>query len=132
MSLQQQIQSDLKGAMKAKDKVKTSAIRIVMGEFARQPQKELSDDQVIGIIRKLIKSEKELLAVSKGSDTSFIDALEEYLPQQATEEDIRGWIKDNVDFSEFKNVMQAMRPIMAHFGSTADGNLVKKVLQEFS
>lgn len=132
MGLQQKIQSELKDAMKAKDTAKTGAIRIVLGEFARQPSKELNDEQVVGILKKLIKSERELLAVSKGTDTSFIDILETYLPQQATEDDIRNWIKENVDLSEFKNAMQAMRPIMTHFGPSADGNLVKKVLQELS
>lgn len=132
MSLQEQIRSELKGAMKAKDTAKTGAIRILIGEFQRQPDKELSDDQVVGIIKKLIKSEREMLAASKSDDTSFIDVLEGYLPKQATEEEVRQWIEDNVDFSSFGNAMQAMRPIMAHFGSTADGNMVRKVLGEFA
>jgi len=130
ISLQQSIQSELKDAIKAKDSVRTGAIRILIGEFQRQPDKELADDQVIGIIKKLIKSEKELLAASGDTDTSFITVLERYLPQQASEDDIRQWIADNIDFSSFANKMQAMRPIMAHFGSTADGNTVKKILQE--
>lgn len=130
MSLQNTIQGGLKDAMKAKDTVKTGAIRILIGEFQRQPEKELSDDQVIQIIKKLIKSEKELLAASGESDTGYITVLEDYLPAQASEDDIRAWITDNIDFSEFKNKMQAMRPIMTHFGSSADGNIVKKILQE--
>lgn len=130
MSLQNTIQGGLKDAMKAKDTVKTGAIRILIGEFQRQPEKELRDDQVIQIIKKLIKSEKELLAASGESDTGYIRVLEDYLPAQASEDDIRTWITGNIDFSEFKNKMQAMRPIMAHFGSSADGNIVKKILQE--
>ena len=47
----------------------------------------------------------------------------------ADEDDISAWIASNVDFSQFKNKMQAMKPIMAHFGAAADGNLVKKILQ---
>jgi uncharacterized protein len=130
MSLQNTIQGELKNAMKAKDTVKTGAIRILIGEFQRQPEKELRDDQVIQIIKKLIKSEKELLAASGDKDTGYIAALEEYLPAQASEDDIRTWINENIDFSQFNNKMQAMRPIMNHFGSTVDGNTVKKILQE--
>jgi uncharacterized protein len=130
MSLQEDIQAELKTSMKAKDAERTGAIRILIGEFQRAPEKELSDDQVIGIIKKLIKSERELLAASGEEDSGFISILEEYLPKQASEADIRSWILENIDFASLNNKMQAMRPIMAHFGSSADGNIVKKVLQE--
>lgn len=129
MSLQKKIRDELKTAMKAKDTARTGAIRILIGEFQRQPEKELSDDQVVGIIKKLIKSEKELLAASGEEDTGYIAVLEGYLPQQASEDEIKTWVEANIDFSQFGNKMQAMRPIMAHFGSSADGNTVKKILQ---
>lgn len=132
MGLQQKIQSELKDAIKSRDTEKTGAIRILIGEFQRQPEKELSDDQVVGIIKKLIKSEKELLAASGEKDSPYIAVLESYLPRQATEDEIRGWVADNIDFSTFANKMQAMRPIMTHFGSTVDGNTVKKILQELN
>lgn len=130
MSLQQNIKDELKSSMKAKDSVRTGAIRILIGEFQRQPEKELSDDKVVGIIKKLIKSERELLAASGDEDTGYIGVLEGYLPQQASEDDIKAWINSNIDFNQFGNKMQAMKPIMAHFGSTVDGNTVKKILQE--
>ena len=103
-----------------------------MGEFARQPTKELTDEQVVAIIRKLVKSEKESSASGAESDNDYLAILEAYLPQMASSEDIQAWIKTNIDFSQFKNKMQAMKPIMAHFGSTADGNLVKQILQEMA
>ena len=131
MSLQEQISAELKTAMKSRDRVKTDAVRVLIGEFQRQPKKELTDQQVAGIIRKLIKSEKELLAASGSEDSGFIEVLEGYLPQQAGEEEIRKWIAENIDFSDFNNTMQAMKPIMAHFAGNADGNTVKKILQMF-
>lgn len=131
MGLQERIVADLKTAMKSKDRARTDAVRVLIGEFQRQPDKELPDQQVTAIIRKLIKSEKELLAVSGSDDSGFIEILEEYLPQQASEEDIRSWIAEHIDFSQFKNRMQAMKPIMAHFGGNVDGNTVKKILQSF-
>lgn len=131
MSLQEQISAELKTAMKSRDRVRTDAVRVLIGEFQRQPEKELTDQQVAGIIRKLIKSEKELLAASGSQDSGFIDVLEGYLPQQAGEDEIRKWIAENIDFSEFNNTMQAMKPIMAYFAGNADGNTVKKILQTF-
>ena len=131
MGLQTQITADLKTALKSKDRVRTAAVRVLIGEFQRQPDKELSDQQVAGIIKKLIKSEKELLAASGQEDSGFIEILEGYLPQQASEEEIREWITVHIDFSEFNNKMQAMKPIMAHFAGNADGNTVKKILHSF-
>lgn len=129
MSLQETIKSGLKTSMLNKDTARTGVIRILIGEFQRQPEKELGDDTVIGIIKKLIKSERELIAAGGTGDEEYIAILESYLPQQASEEDIRNWIIENVDFSQFGNKMQAMKPIMAHFGSSADGNIVKSILQ---
>ncbi len=132
MSLQKQISADLKTSMKNRDKVRTDAVRVLIGEFQRQPDKELSDQQVAGIIKKLIKSEKELLAASGAEESGFIEVLEGYLPRQASEEEIREWIDTHIDFSAFNNKMQAMKPIMAHFAGNADGNTVKKILQSLA
>lgn len=132
MLLQEKIKAELTVSMKARDTARTGAIRILIGEFQRQPEKMLEDEQVIGIIKKLIKSERELLAASGKEDSGYIAVLEGYLPKQVSEEEIRSWVKDNIDFASYKNKMQAMRPIMAHFGSGADGNSVKKILQELS
>ncbi len=133
MSLQERIKKDLAAAMKAKDEEKKSILRVILGEMSRQSQKEIADTETVRIIRKLIKSEKEVLAQSGAGDTDrFIEVAESYLPQMADEDRIRAWIRDNIDFSVYKNKMQAMGPIMKHFGDSADGATVKKVLQEMA
>lgn len=129
--MQESLKEDLKVSMKARDTDRTGAIRILMGEFARQPEKVLDDDQVIAIVKKLIKSERELLAAQGNEASPFLTIMEEYLPKQASEDDIYIWVKENIDFSSFGNKMQAMKPIMQHFGSSVDGNVVKKILQKF-
>lgn len=131
MSMQESLREDLKVAMKARDTDRTGAIRILMGEFARQPEKVLSDEQVIAIVKKLINSERELLAAQKQEGSPFLTIIEEYLPKQASEEEIYAWVEKNIDFSAYGSKMQAMKPIMQHFGSAVDGNTVKKVLQKF-
>jgi len=131
MRIQEQIKQDLKQAMKDKDEEKKNTLRIIIGEFGRAEAKELSDDEVIKIVRKLIKSEQESLEHSGKSalDSRYIQILESYLPQMASDEEIRRWIAENIDFSHYKNKMQAMRDIMANFGAAADGNQVKQILQ---
>lgn len=131
MSIQTQIKKDLMSAMKAKDEVRKDTLRVVMGEFGRADSKQLSDDAVIKILRKLIKSEKETLAqVGSEEDSAFIQIIEGYLPQPADEDEITSWVKENIDLSQFKSKMQAMGPIMKHFGARADGNAVKAILQK--
>lgn len=128
MSLQEKIKAGLKEAMLARDEARTSTLRIILGEFARQAQKELSDQEVQGVIRKLVKSESEMLKLSGAESSEYMQVLEGYLPKQATEDEIRDWIGTNINLADFANKMQAMKPIMNNFGGSADGNLVKKVL----
>ena len=144
--LLKKLKDDLKKAMLGKDNQARDTIRIVMGEYpsltvpielesgkkttrVKKPE-EITNDDLLGIIRKLVKSEKTVLEIKKKESSDYLEILESYLPQMATKEEITAWINENIDFSEFKNSMQAMGTIMKHFGKLADGNLVKQILQE--
>lgn len=130
MTLQDQIKNDLLAAMKAKDSETTSALRVILGEFGRMASKTLNDNEVIKILKKLYKAEKEVLdRQGRKEDSQFMAILERYLPQRVSQADIESWIRANIDFSAYGNKMQAMRDIMRHFGNSADGNMVKAVLQ---
>lgn len=127
MNLQKRIQDRFH--TKGLDKKEKDALRVVVGEIQRQRSKDLSDQEVVQILRKLINSEKEM---GQRQDQDYIQLLEAFMPQEASQEEIAQWIRENVDFSKYSNKMQAMREIMAHFGARADGNTVKAVLnQEF-
>lgn len=129
MTLQEQIKKDLIEAIKAKDSVRKEALRVVLGEFDRQNKKEFTDQEVAAVLRKLVKSERETLELKGESDSGFLRTLGEYLPKMATDEEIIAFINENIDLSQFKNTMQAMGPIMKHFGEKADGHTVKEILQ---
>ncbi|MGA7144499.1 MAG: GatB/YqeY domain-containing protein [Desulfobacterales bacterium] len=131
MNLQKQIKTDLSVAIKARDENKKDTLRVILGEFGRLDKKEISDDEAVKILKKLIKSEKEVLEQKGDTEHSaFIEIVESYLPKMAAEEEISAWIRQNIDFSQYKNKMQAMGVIMKHFGATADGNVVKEILQK--
>lgn len=131
MNLQHQMKKDLSAAIKAKDEKKKDALRVILGEFGRLDKKELSDDEIVKILKKLMKTEKEVLEQKgEAADSAFIKVIENYLPKMATEEEITAWIHQNIDFSQFKNKMQAMGIIIKHFGAAADGNFVKKIIQK--
>ena len=148
ISLHQKLKDDLKKAMLGKDNPVRDTIRLIMGEYpsltvpielesgkkttrVKKPE-EITNDDLLGIIRKLVKSEKTVLEIQKKDSSDYLTILESYLPKMASKEEITAWINDNIDFSEYKNSMQAMGTIMKHFGKLADGNLVKQLLQELN
>ena len=85
------------------------------------------------IVSKL--TPKELSSLTKEKITELGNSLTSltigialtYLPKEATESQIREWIIENIDFSVYKNKMQAMKVIIEHFKG-ADGNLVKNII----
>lgn len=129
MTSQERIKKDLVDAIKAKDVDRREALRVILGEFDRQGKKTMTDEEVSGVLRKLAKSERETLDLKGEPDSAFIRTVEAYLPQKASDEEIAAYIRENIDFAAFKNTMQAMGPIMKHFGERADGHAVKRVLQ---
>jgi uncharacterized protein YqeY len=130
MSIQAKLKEDLSAAIKTRDEIRKDVLRVVLGEFGRQERKQLSDAEVIRILKKLVKSEREVLD-RKGTaeDSAFITILESYLPQMASDEEIVSWARQNIDFTQLKNRMQAVGAIMKHFGPRADGSRVKDLLQ---
>ncbi len=131
MKLKEQIKQDLTAAMKAKDEKRKSALRVILGELSRLDKIVVIDDEIVKILKKLIKAEKEVIQ-RKGeqADDGFVKIVENYLPKMATEAEIRSWIEQNIEFADFKNKMQAMGQIMKHFGTATDGNAVIEILQQ--
>lgn len=92
-------------------------------------QKILTKEMVEGLSAKDLNTlTKEKINELGDNLTSYkIFIAQSYLPKEASSEEIEMWIKDNIDFSQFKNKMQAMGPIMTQFKG-ADGNTVKQIL----
>ena len=149
MDLLAKMKTDLKQALRGKDTVAKDTIRQIISEFptkitiaitlksgkkSSRPKQEdeIENDEIISVIMGLAKSEKQTLEFKKETTSEYLQFLELYLPQMTSEEEISAWVNENIDFSQFKNGMQAMGPIMKHFGKTADGNLVKKVLAKLA
>jgi uncharacterized protein len=144
LPLQVKLKEDLKQAMRDKDEAGRNTIRQVMSEFFKltvpvtleggkkstrpKQAEEITNDDIIGIIQGLIKSEHVVLEAKQEATSAYLQILEAYLPRQVAREEIVDWVRGNIDFSQFKNKMQAMGVIMKHFGKTADGKLVNDIL----
>jgi uncharacterized protein len=138
------LKADLKSSMLKKDDTVRNTVRQIMSEFPKltvpltlesgkksfrlKKGEEITDDDVLGIIRGLVKSEKTVLELTRKESSEYLEILQAYLPKMAERADIEAWIKANIDFSQFKSPMQAMGTVMKHFGKLADGNIVKEIL----
>ncbi len=124
-----------------KDGVK-DALKIVKSEFQREPTKEVSDTRAVKIIQELINSEKERIdridtfkkggSIDKANGIRYIHILTGFIPIQVGEEEIRDWIVENIDFSEYKNPMQAIKFVVEHFGTRTNGGTVKGVIEDIN
>ena len=145
-SLLEKVRQDLKTAMLTKNQEARNAMRLIMAEFPKltipltlesgkkstrlKKPDEITNDDIIGIINGLVKSEQTVLEIKKETTSEYLEILKRYLPKLVSREEIEAWIKENIDFSQYKNKMQAMGTIMKHFGKTADGKQVNQILQE--
>ena len=106
MALEQQIQEDIKTAMKAKDAVATAATRAIKGEIllfktSEGGSKEVTDGDILKMIQKLIKQRKEsaeqFTAAGRQelADNELAEAavMEKYLPKQLSETEVEEKIK---------------------------------------
>ena len=139
-SLLGKIRQDLKAALHNKDHGVRDTLRQIMSEFPnltvpiqlesgkkttrlKKPE-EITDDDILDIIRRLVKSEKIVLEAKKETSSDYLQTLERYLPRMATRKEITAWVRANIDLEDFKSPLQAMGPVMKHFGKQADGSLV--------
>jgi hypothetical protein len=147
ISLHDKLKIDLKNAMLQKDPEVRNTMRLIMAEFPKltipltlksgkkstrlKTPAEITDDDILGIIKGLVKSEETVLELKKEASSEYLEILRTYLPAMASREEITAWIMANINFSQFKNKMQAMGPVMKHFGKQADGKVVNQILREW-
>ena len=146
-SLLERLKQDLKYALRSRDAARRDTIRQIMAEFPKltvpitlesgkkstrlKTSDEISDDDIVGIIRGLAKSEQTVLEMTGKDSSTYLQILKGYLPQMADRQTVVAWIRENIDFARYANKMQAMGTIMAHFGKTADGRMVNTILKEW-
>lgn len=92
-------------------------------------QKILTEENVNGLSSKelSIYTKETILRLGDDLTSPKIKIATSYLPKQTGAVEIKEWIDANIDFSKFKNNIQAMKPIMEQFKG-ADGNVVKQII----
>lgn len=141
--MNEKIANDLKLAMKSGDKFKLSVLRMLKSALQLESiskKHELSDDEVMSVIKKQVKTRKDSIEeFKKYNKTEEVAKLEQeieilnaYLPEEMTEEEIIKVI-DEV-FNELKPTsMKEMGMVMKELNTkitNADMSLVSKFVKE--
>lgn len=148
MSLQQQISDDLKASMKARDRQRTGALRMLLAALknaavaeGKGPQGELDDDTVIRLVQGETKRRREAAAAFRDGDREEQALAEEaeaevyaaYLPAQLTDEELDAVVADTIAEvgatgpQDMGKVMQAAMPKVA---GRADGARVSAAVKQ--
>lgn len=141
MSLENQIKSDMKEALKAGQKERLLTIRSVLSQIKDEwikKREELTEQEVIGVLMRAVKSRKDSLEMYKQGnrpdlaqkEQSELDLIQTYLPEQMSDADVKkeiAAIVDSVGASDMKDIGKVMGAAMARLKGKADGKLVQLI-----
>jgi len=146
LSLKEQLMSDFKDAMKAKDEIRKNTIsfaRAAVKQYEIDNRKELDDEGIVAILAKQVKMRKDALSdFEKAGRMDLADAykqeievLQKYLPAQLSADEIRDIVKATAADLGIENGKQnmgkLMGAVMGKVKGVADGNDVRKIIEEF-
>lgn len=145
MTLKEKIQADLIEAMKSKNEIATSAIRMLKAAVLKfetsGEKKTATDEDVVQIAGKEIKQRRDSIdQFEKGGRSELaarekeeITILEKYLPAQLSEDELRTIIQDVIattGASGKSDLGRVMGALMPRVKGKSDGGLVNKIVQE--
>ena len=141
--LKETLKKDEIAAMKARDKARVSVLRLVNSEiksFEVNNREDISDENVIKIVEKSIKQNKEALEYAiKANDEDkiaegkfAIEVLTPYLPKQLTDEELVAEVKkviEKLNATSMKDMGPVMKEAKATIGAQADGKRINEVVK---
>ena len=144
MNLKENLLSDIKGALKAKESLKLNTIRGLISEIKNREidlRRELGGDEIISIISTQIKKRKEAAALfKKGGRNDLFEQesqemviLQEYLPEQVSEDELRRRVQEvitELGIAEMKDLGRVMKVIIPEFKGRADNGQIKSLVAE--
>lgn len=144
MSLVESLNQDMKLAMKNKDKLRLSVIRMVKSSLKNEEinqGSQLSEEQVLAVLTRELKQRRDSLQeyLKYGREDlaaptrEEIEVLLAYMPEQMGEEEVRRLVSEiiqQVGAQSKKDLGKVMGALMPKVKGRADGALVNKIVQE--
>lgn len=133
MSLSNTIKSDMKGAMRARDKARLGIVRMIMAAIKQREVDErttLDDVQILAVLEKMVKQRRESAALfEKGNrpelaarELAEITAISRYLPEKLSDEEVAELI-DRAIAETAAEGPRDMGKVMAHLKQAAAGRI---------
>jgi len=144
MTFRERLDADLKKAMKARDEVGLSVIRMIRSVVKNREidQKKTLDDAAIAeVVTSLVKQRRESIRMFREAGRDELVAKEEkelallldFLPRQLTDEEIGQIVSDAVSItgaSGMKDLGMVMKAVLPQVTGRADGSLVSRIVKE--
>ena len=146
MTIEEQINSGIKDAMKAKDKAKLDALRnvkklILEAKTAPGAGDTITDEKCIQIIQKLVKQGEDSAAIYSSqnradlydAEMAQVEALRVFLPKQLTEEELTDALKTiiaEVGATSMKDLGKVMGTATKQLAGKADGKAISAKVKE--
>lgn len=156
--LKQKLQEDLDAALKQKQAVVLSTLRVLLASVQNKEKDKryklsktglsdleekslLSDEEIVDVISSEAKKRRESIAVflqGKREDLAQkeqaeLEVLQKYLPEQISEEELKKIVKEAIEKTgakEAKDMGKIMAEVMPKVKGKADGSLVNKIIKE--
>lgn len=143
MSLKDQLNEDVKSAMKGGEKIRTETLRSLKSaiKYAEiQAGSELDDNGVLAVVKQQAKQRRDSIAeFEKGNRADLIEkevaelaVLERYLPAQMPEAEIEAKARAviaELGVTDAKGTGQVMKQLMAELKGQADGSVINQVVR---
>lgn len=145
MGLKDQIPEDLKNALRNKNTLELSVLRMLQSALKNREidnkKETLSDEDVIGVVGAEIKKRREAVkefekvnrADAADQEKAEIEILMKYMPQQMNEYEIRAVVTSAIEETNaesMKDIGNVMKVLMPRVKGKADGSVVNKIVRE--
>lgn len=144
MSIKEKLRDDLTAALKAGDAQRKTTLRMALASIKNaevEARGELKEDLVLNLLQKEVKARQETIEgaqqanrpdlISKAEEEIAI--LNEFLPQQLNEEELRTLVQEAIQesgASSMTEIGKIMGVLMPKIRGKADGKLANQIVRE--
>ena len=145
MSIFDDVNQQMKDALKARDAQRLAALRSIRAAFLNETKKDNSEDLedavCVGLLRRLEKQRRESIEAFEkaeredrvGVETAELGVIPSFLPSLANEATTRGWVEAAIaesGASSAKELGKVMGALMKAHKGDVDGNLARQIATE--
>ena len=144
MTLIEEIEDELKDAMKARDAERRDALRLILNSLKssqKELQRPLSEEEELQVLQRERKRRVEAAEAFRtggreeqaAAEERELDVLEEFMPEPLSEDDLERIVDDaiaEVGATSMRDLGRVMADVMPQIAGRADGSQVSQIVRE--